>query len=60
MATEDEIILDEGEDKESISQRRLNSYREKALHGQYLRGTEEVRESQSWDWLKRGEEESPI
>ena len=35
MATKDENILDEGEEKESISQRRSNSHREKALHGQY-------------------------
>ena len=47
MATKDENNLDKGEEKESISQRRLNSFREKALHGQCLRGTEEVRDLQS-------------
>lgn len=52
MATKDENILDEGEEKESASQRRLTSYRDKSLHGPFLRGNEDVRDSQSWDWLK--------
>ena len=43
MATESENVLDELVEKEIISQRRLSSYREKTLHGQYVRGTEEVR-----------------
>ena len=29
-------------------------YREKTLHGQYVRGTEEVKDRQTWDLLIRG------
>ena len=29
-------------------------YREKTLHGQYVRDTEEVKDQQTWDLLKRG------
>ena len=52
IATKDKNILDEGEEKESASQRRLTSYRDKSLHGPFFRGNEDVRDSQSWDWLK--------
>ena len=54
MATKDENVLDEGVEKESVSQRRLSSYREKTLHRLYVRGTEAVRDPWTWDWLKRG------
>ena len=40
--------------KERVSRGRLSSYREKTLHGQYVRGTEDVRDPRAWDWLKRG------
>ena len=46
-------VLDEGADKESVSRRRVSSYRENTLHRQYARGTEEIRAPQTWDWLKR-------
>ena len=46
--------MNEGVEKGSVSQRRLSSYREKTLHRQYVRGTEEVRDLRTWDWLKRG------
>ena len=47
MATKDENILDEREEKESVSQRRLTSYRHKSLHRQLLRGIEDCKDSQS-------------
>ena len=49
MAAKDENILDEGEEKESVSQRRLTSCRHKSLHGQFLRGIKHSRDSQSRD-----------
>ena len=55
IATKSENLLDEGVEKDrSVSRRRLSSYREKTLNGQYVRGTEEVRDPRRWDWLKRG------
>ena len=37
IATKSENVLDEGEEKESGSRIRLSSYREKTLHGHYVR-----------------------
>ena len=54
VATKGENVLDEGVEKKSVSQRRLSSYREKTLHRQNVRGTEEVRDLRTWDWRKRG------
>ena len=54
IAVKNENILDEGEEKELISQEMLNSYKGKTLHGQFVRGTENIRDSDSWDWLRRG------
>ena len=54
QAVTDEKILDEGVTKQSIRAERLTRYRNKALHRQFLKGTEEVRDPDSWDWLKRG------
>ena len=54
IAVKNEDILDEGEEKERIRQERLNSYRGKTLHGQFVRGTENIRDSESWNCLKRG------
>ena len=52
MATKSKNVLDEEVEKgKSVSQRRLSSYREKTLHGKYVRGTEKVRDLQTWDWL---------
>ena len=53
IAVKNENILDKGEEKERTRQERLNSYRRKALHGQFVRGTESIRDSESWNWLKR-------
>ena len=41
MATKSENILDKGVEKERVNRRRLSSCREKTLHVQYVRGTEE-------------------
>ena len=54
QAVTDEKILDEGVTKQSIRAERLTRYRNKALHRQFLEGTEEVRDPDSWDWLKTG------
>ena len=55
MATKSENVLDEGVVKESVhvSQRRLSSYREKTIQGQYVRVTEEIRDPRTWDWLEK-------
>ena len=55
MATKSENVLDEGVEKESVhvSQRRLSSYREKTIQGQYVRVTEEIRDPRTWDWLEK-------
>ena len=34
---------------------RLNKWRDKALQGQIIRQTEEVRDESSWDWLQKGD-----
>ena len=54
QAVTDEKILDEGVTKQSIRAERFTRYRNKALHGQFLKGMEEVRDPDSWNWLKRG------
>ena len=38
--------------KRSKKEKRLEDSEEKALHGQYLRQTKEVRSEQSWAWLQ--------
>ena len=38
--------------KRSKKEKRLEDWEEKALHGQYLRQTKEVRSDQCWAWLK--------
>ena len=50
----DEGILGEGMSKEDVAEKRRNQYKEKPLHGQYVRSTEEIRDHKSWNWLKRG------
>ena len=54
QAVTDEKILDEGVTKQSIRAEGLTRYRNKALHGQFLKGTEELRNPDLWDWLKTG------
>ena len=53
-AVKDEGILGEGMSKEDVAEKRRNQYKEKPLHGQYVRSTEEIRDHKSWNWLKRG------
>ena len=38
--------------KRSKREKRLEDWEEKALHGQYLRQTKEVRSDQCWAWLQ--------
>ena len=53
-SVKDEGILGEGMSKEDVAEKRKNQYKEKPLHGQYVRSTEEIRDDKSWNWLKRG------
>ena len=39
--------------KQDVVRKRENQYKEKALHGQFVRNTEQVRDEMSWNWLKR-------
>ena len=41
--------------KRSKKEKRLEDWGEKALHGQYLRQTKEVRSDQCWAWLQNGD-----
>ena len=41
--------------KRSKKEKRLEDWEEKALHGQYLRQTKEVRSDQCWAWLQNGD-----
>ena len=41
--------------KKAKKQKRLQDWKEKALHGQHLRQTKEVRSEQSWVWLQNGD-----
>ena len=41
--------------KKAKKENRLQDWEEKALHGQYLRQTKEVRSEQSWAWLQNGD-----
>ena len=40
--------------KRSKKEKRLENWEKKALHGQYLRQTKEVRSDQCWAWLQNG------
>ena len=50
----EEEIVKEGTTKKDIAKNRENSYKEKALHGQFVRNTEQIRDQLSWNWLKQG------
>ena len=50
----DENILEEGPTKIEVSEDRMSKYKNKALHGQFETATEQVRDPESWGWLKRG------
>ena len=41
--------------KEAKKEKRLLDWKEKAIHGQYLRQTTEERSEQSWIWLWNGD-----
>ena len=41
--------------KRSKTEKRLEDWEEKVLHGQYLRQTKEVRSDQCWAWLQNGD-----
>ena len=41
--------------KKVKKEKRLQDWEEKALHGQYLRETKEVRSGQSWVYLQNGD-----
>ena len=41
--------------KKAKKEKRLPDWEKKALHGQYLRQTEEIRGEQSWVWLQNGD-----
>ena len=43
-----EGIIGDGKSKENVLQQREMQYREKALHGQFLRKTEEDRDDSTW------------
>ena len=40
--------------KRSETEKRLEDWEQKVLHGQYLRQTEKVRSDQCWAWLQNG------
>lgn len=50
----DENILEEGLTKIEVTEERMSKFKNKALHGQFERATEQVRDPESWGWLKRG------
>ena len=41
--------------KRSKKEKRLEDWEEKALHGQYLRQTKEVRSDRCWVWFQNGD-----
>ena len=41
--------------KKAKKEKRLKDWEEKALHGQHLRQTKEVRSEQSWVWLQNAD-----
>ena len=41
--------------KKAKTEKRLQDWEEKALHGQYLRQIKEIRSEQSWVWLQNGD-----
>ena len=54
IAVREQDILNEGREKEAVLGGREEKYREKALHGQFIQNTEQVRGKGSWRWLKDG------
>ena len=54
-----EKVLDEKEDLQAyekrITEERNKNWKEKTLHGEYIKQTEEVMDENSWRWLKNGQ-----
>ena len=54
-----EVIIEQGKDgiqlefKNGIQMEHENAYRNKALHGRYFGATDDVGDSESWEWLIR-------
>ena len=53
-AVKAEEILGDGKTKREILEKRKNQYMRKNLHSQFMKNTEEVRESSTWNWLRKG------
>ena len=53
-AVKEENLLSSGTPKEAIKEKRMKSYKEKVLHGQYEKLTAGIRSSDSWEWLRKG------
>ena len=53
-AVKEENMLGSGMPKEAIRVKRMESYKEKVLHGQYEKLTAGIRSSDSWEWLRKG------
>ena len=45
----------DGKSKEELKNERQAAWKERALHGQFLRETEEMQDQRRWQWLKAGE-----
>ena len=43
-----------GKGKEEVQKEHKTVYKGKVLHGQFRKGTDEIRGSKSWDWLNKG------
>ena len=52
----DENLLEEGPTKIEVSEERMSKYKNKALHEQFETATEQVRDPESWSWLKAVQE----
>ena len=64
MVQKQQVFKEREKIKRSKNEKRLEDWEKKALHGQYLRQTKEVRSDQCWAWHHNGdlkrETESPI
>lgn len=53
-AVQDEDFIHPGTSKEIVKVKRIESYKEKFLHGQYEKLTVGIRSADSWAWLREG------
>ena len=51
----EENLLGSGMPKEAIRVKRMESYKDKALHGQHEKLTAGIRSSDSWEWFEEGD-----